>query len=351
MLGVLVGLPVAAGLRNVLLFASSLVMGLLTAAAALVAVTQVPVLLAALRVVGLLSTPWLVPLSMALLLTRVLMTLVRPLVTVLLVPLVTAALVLWLMAGRASMLVTALVPLLMTGLVMASSLLLPASLLVSLVLALGLVPGRTLVLVGLLGRRSVVRRLFGLVLLLGTPLQATLTLLLVPARRRGVTARRLVAPAVLLVLSAVRTTVLVVATAVSSPPLFVPASLLVLVALSLHTDALVLVLAAVLLVALMGACVAPSRLCTRSLAYLPATGLFLSVFRSRRVLLVPVAARLVGHFLVPVMRVARAVLLALALLAVVRRGGPVLLLVERFVVGPVVVSCHCDREFLSSCMR
>jgi hypothetical protein len=79
---------------------------------------------------------------------------------------------------------------------------------------------------------------------------------------------------------------------------------------------------------------------TRSLAELATPGLLLFVALSGGVL--PVFALvLVSHVLIPVVA-ARTVLLALALLTVVRRVGLVLLLVDRFVVGPVAVSCHCD---------
>lgn len=78
----------------------------------------------------------------------------------------------------------------------------------------------------------------------------------------------------------------------------------------------------------------------RSPAELATAGLLLLVVAAGGVL--PVFALvLVGHLLVAVVA-ARAVLLAFALLAVVRGVGLVLLFVERFVVGPVAVSCHCD---------
>ena len=54
------------------------------------------------------------------------------------------------------------------------------------------------------------------------------------------------------------------------------------------------------------------------------------------------AGLVVGHLLVPVAFVPGPVLFPLALLPVVGRVGLVLLFVERFVVGPVVVSCHGD---------
>lgn len=94
--------------------------------------------------------------------------------------------------------------------------------------------------------------------------------------------------------------------------------------------------AAVVLVRLL---VLPWRL-SGLLPDLSTTRLVVSVIAAWRVLLVALLGGVVGDLLVAVMLAASSLLAPPALLAMVRGVGLVLLFVERFVAGAVVVSCH-----------
>ncbi|WP_177227642.1 hypothetical protein [Halomicrobium zhouii] len=136
-------------------------------------------------------------------------------------------------------------------------------------------------------------------------------------------------------------TVLLVPAAVSLV-LLVPTCVVMLFRLLVGSGALLagLVLASAPLVRLVAPLVGVAGLGARSLAELATAGLLLLVVSAGSVL--PVFALvLVGHLLVAVVA-ARTTLLALALLATVGSIPLVLLIVERFVVGPVGVSCHCE---------
>jgi len=274
--GVLVWLPVAARLRDgalvtlllvALAVAALALPALLLALPALVAVPQVAVLLAALRVVCLLATPGFVALVVGLLRARMLLRLVRLLVLLRLVvslsvplgSLLTPVLILRPVVGRTPELPVALAPVFVPSVQPLATLLLatlaPIPLLSSRLLVLRLVPGRASVLAPLLVtglslvvaatslmgllRGGALPRLVALVGLLGvvTVLLALVALLVVAPRRSGVAASgALVTAPVALLSLLVPTVVLLVLLLV----LLVPARLVVLLRLLVGGWAVVL---------------------------------------------------------------------------------------------------------------
>lgn len=185
-------------------------------------------------------------------------------------------------------------------------------------------------------------RLLGPVLATGRLPSRLQVPLLVSPRRTGMAARGVVgvAAALLAAVSCVLVvTSLVLALLASS---LLALSLLVLSVLMAPLTGLVTVLSLLVLVAtVLGRSIPLSRLLAGRLTELSSAGLFVLVSTARCVLLATLVGRTMPDLLVLGVLVARIVLSAPALLALVARVAVTLVLMPRFVVGTVVVSCHC----------